>query len=136
MFQDQFYKQVQGTAMGSNVLPTYANLYMDHFERKFVYINPLYEQFCQLYHRYIDDIVILGTGWVDNLLLFITYVNSVVPTLHFTITYDVESVSFLDVTMKKKGTRWQTDLYKKDTERNNLLHFSSFHSPSLKNNLP
>ena len=33
-FQNRFYEQVQGTAMGSLVSPIVANLYMEHFERE------------------------------------------------------------------------------------------------------
>ena len=33
-FQDQFYEQVKGVAMGSPVRPIVANLYMEYFELK------------------------------------------------------------------------------------------------------
>ena len=33
-FQDQFYEQVEGAAMGSLVSPIVANLYMEYFEQK------------------------------------------------------------------------------------------------------
>ena len=33
-FQDKFYEQVEGTAMGSPVSPIVANLFMEDFERK------------------------------------------------------------------------------------------------------
>ena len=33
-FQNKFYEQVEGTAMGSPVSPLVANLYMEHFERE------------------------------------------------------------------------------------------------------
>ena len=33
-FQNKFYEQVEGAAMGSQVSPIVANLYMEHFERK------------------------------------------------------------------------------------------------------
>ena len=33
-FQDQFYEQVEGTAMGSLASPIVANLYMEYFEQK------------------------------------------------------------------------------------------------------
>ena len=33
-FQDQFYEQVKGVAMGSPVSPIVANLYMEYFEQK------------------------------------------------------------------------------------------------------
>ena len=36
-FQDQFYEQVKGVAMGSPVSPTVANLYMEYFEQKAQY---------------------------------------------------------------------------------------------------
>ena len=41
-FQNKFYEQVEGTAMGSLVSPIVANLYMEHFERKALksVINP------------------------------------------------------------------------------------------------
>ena len=32
-FQNKFYEQVEGLAMGSLVIPIMANLYMEHFER-------------------------------------------------------------------------------------------------------
>ena len=32
--QDQFYEQVEGVAMGSQVSPIFANLYMEYFEQK------------------------------------------------------------------------------------------------------
>ena len=31
-FQDQFYEKVKGAAMGSQVSPIVANLYMEYFE--------------------------------------------------------------------------------------------------------
>ena len=41
-FQDKFYKQVEGAAMGSPISPIAANLYMKYFERKALMpaINP------------------------------------------------------------------------------------------------
>ena len=33
-FQDQFYEQVEGAAMGSPVSPIVANLYMEYLEQK------------------------------------------------------------------------------------------------------
>ena len=39
-FQDQFYEQVEGAAMGSSVSPIVANLYMEYLEQKAVSTAP------------------------------------------------------------------------------------------------
>ena len=39
-FQDQFYEQVEGAAMGSPVSPIVANVYMDYLEQKALSTTP------------------------------------------------------------------------------------------------
>ncbi|CAJ0947994.1 unnamed protein product [Ranitomeya imitator] len=39
LFQDDFYLQTRGTAMGSNVAPPYANCYMADFEESQIYLS-------------------------------------------------------------------------------------------------
>ena len=39
-FQDQFYEQVKGVAMGSPVSPIVASLYMEYFEQKALITAP------------------------------------------------------------------------------------------------
>ncbi|CAJ0935795.1 unnamed protein product [Ranitomeya imitator] len=56
LFEDDFFIQLNGTAMGSNVAPPYANIFMADFESNFVYTHVLFQQFCPLWKRYIDDI--------------------------------------------------------------------------------
>ena len=40
-FQDQFYEQVEGAAMGSPVSPIVANLYMEYLEQKALSTAPI-----------------------------------------------------------------------------------------------
>ena len=47
-FQDQFYEQVEGAAMGSPVSPTVANLYMEYLEQKSLSIAPTPQVLAQL----------------------------------------------------------------------------------------
>ncbi len=50
--------------MGTKVAPSLANIFMDHFEREFVYShNPK----CLFYKRYLDDIFIIWTHGRDEL---------------------------------------------------------------------
>ena len=51
-FQDQFYEQVEGAAMGSPVSPIVANLYMEYREQKALSTVPTPPRFCC---RYVDD---------------------------------------------------------------------------------
>ncbi|CAJ0955405.1 unnamed protein product [Ranitomeya imitator] len=62
IFEDTFYVQVQGSAMGSNVAPPYANGFMSSFETEFIYSNELYQSHCLLWRRYIDDVFCLWRG--------------------------------------------------------------------------
>ncbi|XP_071986734.1 uncharacterized protein [Engystomops pustulosus] len=137
MFQDNYYIQRQGTAMGSNVAPPYANTYMADFEETFIYHNPLFIQHCQIWKRYIDDVFCIWRGPENSLLEFLTYLNSNRPELQFTIHHDLTKIQFLDTLVIKKedGTLW-SDIYTKPTDRNNLLHFSSYHPESTKRSLP
>ncbi len=45
LFQDQLYKQIRGTAMGAHFAPSYANLFLGHWENRFVFSdsNPYLE---------------------------------------------------------------------------------------------
>ncbi|CAJ0922308.1 unnamed protein product [Ranitomeya imitator] len=56
LFADQFYIQRVGTAMGSNVVPPYANIFMAFFEENFVYTHCLFQQHCIYWKIFIDDV--------------------------------------------------------------------------------
>ena len=55
-FQDQFYEQVEGAAMGSPVSPIVANLYMEYLEQKVLSTAPTPPRF---WHRYVDDTFVI-----------------------------------------------------------------------------
>ena len=52
-FNSAHYLQINGTAMGTRVAPTYANLFMDSIERKYIYT---YSRKPIVYFRFIDDV--------------------------------------------------------------------------------
>ncbi|XP_077111244.1 uncharacterized protein LOC143767108 [Ranitomeya variabilis] len=137
LFEDTFYIQKCGTAMGSNVAPAYANAFMNHFETTHVFNNELYLQHALCYHRYIDDIFLIWTGPPDTLTTFHSYLNSILPELQFTIYCNTDSVPFLDTTViKATNGDLSTDMYCKPTDCNSLLLYTSCHPRSLKNSLP
>ena len=48
------YLQIKGCAMGTICESSYANIFMDHFERNFV--HPFIKTFSLVYLRFIDDV--------------------------------------------------------------------------------
>ena len=81
-FDGKNYLQVGGTAMGTRVIPSYANIFMNDFEERHVYsyhLQPI------AWYRYIDDIFCLWQHGEDKLEKFTTHLNSVHETIKFTI---------------------------------------------------
>ena len=58
------------------------------------------------------------------------------PTIKFTLEHSQQSISFLDVMVTKKSEQLDTKVYRKETDRNSFLDFSSYHTPGLKKGLP
>ncbi|CAJ0968038.1 unnamed protein product [Ranitomeya imitator] len=135
--EDTYYVQCQGTAMGSNVAPAYANAYMNSFEESFVYTDVRYKKHIDCYLRYIDDIFFIWTGPTNTLQAFFQTLNSIYPELEFTIHYDPNQISFLDTLVRKDDQGLlSTDLFSKPMDCNSLLHYSSSHPKATRNSLP
>ena len=133
-FDNKDFLQVGGTAMGTKLAPSFANLFMGYFEEKFIYsyrLQPL------LWKRFIDDIFFIWTYGEKELLHFVKYLNNCHTTIKFTLETSLEIVNFLDIKIKKKadGTI-STDLYCKPTDSHNYLLYSSEHPRHLLKGIP
>ena len=103
LFDDTIFHQILGTAMGTKCAPSYANIFMCHFEEAAMNqfsVQPF------MWKRSIDVIFLVWTHGRPLLLSFIDFLNSLHPTIKFTSNIDSNSVDFLDVTVFK-GTRFQ-----------------------------
>ena len=132
-FNNRHYLQVGGTAMGTRLAPSYANLFMDYFERKHVYtyrIQPL------LWRRYIDDIFMLWTSSVQELQNFIDHLNNCIPSINFETNISESEINFLDVKVRIKNNAINTSLYTKETDTLSYLDYSSCHPASCKKSIP
>lgn len=136
-FQGQLYKQVQGTYMGSTMAPSAACLYMADFEEKYILAesNPYQVNLC-LWKRFIDDIIIFWKGDANTCKMFCDWVNTLNPFLRFTSSISSQQIPFLDLLIKLNNGTLSTTVYRKPTDRNSLLLFSSCHPRALKENLP
>ena len=74
VFNCKNYLQIKGSGMGTICAPAYTNIFMDHFERKYIY--PFLEGFSLSYLRFIDVIFFIWTGGKDQLITFLNDMNT------------------------------------------------------------
>ena len=79
-FNNEDYLQKHGTAMGTRMTPSYANLFMGKFEQQAI-DNSLLKPF--IWGRFIDDIFMIWTHGEEHLKTFIGYLNSIHPSIKF-----------------------------------------------------
>lgn len=128
-FNEHFFLQISGTAMGKIFAPHYADIYMADWEREAL-------KKCKkqpfLYLRYLDDIFIIWTHSKEDFLDFFNTMNQHHPSIKLTYELSAETVNFLDVTVFK-GTGFKatgildTKVYFKPTDTHELLHRTSYH---------
>ena len=133
-FNNKHYLQVGGTAMGTRVAPSFANLFMAEFEEKHVYTYPTKPS---LWLRYIDDIFLIWEHGQEALDTFLEYLNSCHETIKFTAEHSHTCVNFLDTTVYiDTSGSLTTDLYCKPTDAHNYLAYDSAHPVHIKKGLP
>ena len=124
-FNDNHYLQIHGTAMGTKMAPSFANLFLGHFEANALENAPFHPH---TYFRYIDDIFMIWTEGLDNLKIFIDYLNNIHPTIKFTSSHSSTNIPFLDVNVSLTNDgNISTDLYTKPTDKHQHLLYSSCH---------
>ena len=98
-FQNKFYEQVKGVAMGPLVSPIIAILYMEYFERE----TPVLPQTPQVLFRFVDDTYVIQQQ--AHKQLFHDHINSVDPAIKFTVEGNQEKVAipFLDTMVQPKA---------------------------------
>lgn len=62
MHRIHLYLQMNGTAMGANYAPSYANLTMGYWEQLYITWNNPFAAHVVYYGRYVDNIVIIWDG--------------------------------------------------------------------------
>lgn len=122
--------------MGSNVTPPYANTFMNMIEMSFICNNKIFLEHCQGWFRFVDDVFAVWGGEIGTLLFFDQYLNYLIPGLKFNMVYSGIEIPFLDTMFKINQMKIESDLYVKSTDRNQLLHFDSFHPQSVFNSIP
>ena len=119
--------------MGSKCAPAVACLFMGDFEQKHVYtysLQPL------IWLRYIDDIFLVWTHGLDELLKFKNHLNTRHDRVKFTMSYSPAQLEFLDTLVKLTNNKLSTELYTKPTSSLSYLKRESCHAPHVFSALP
>ena len=123
-FQDQFYEQVKGVAIGSPVSPIVTNLYMEYFEQKAIITAPTPRFWC----RYVDNTFDIHKEIHKQ--AFLKHINSVDPAIQFTVETNKEdgAIPFLDTIVKSEVDGiLSITVYRKPTHTNQYLQWDSHH---------
>ena len=104
-FNRKHFLQVHSTAMGTKMAPSFANLFLGHFESNALLNSPFKPH---TWWRYIDDIFMIWTEGLENLNTFVTYLNNLHPTIKFTSNHSLTNVPFLDVMVSIKDVVIET----------------------------
>ena len=130
LFQDCFYEQTKGAAMGSPVSPLVVNIYMETFENRAT-STALHPP--GIWNRYgHDTFVIQHQSHKEE---FLRHINSVSPSIQFTVEESKNdgSMPFLDtiITPITDGT-FNIGVYRKPTNTDMYLPRDSNHNLSAK----
>ena len=141
-FNDQYFLQLVGTAMGTKMAPTYANLVLGYLETK------LYDQMQEMHglnfrlflennwKRYLDDCFIIWNDQHGNTEDFDKALNELHRKINFTKEIGTDTISFLDITLLKENGKISTDIYHKETDTFNYLPYKSCHPRHIRKNIP
>lgn len=129
-YNNEYYQQDFGMAMGSPLSPFLSNIFMEDFESTHIEnynLKPI------IWWRYIDDIFSIYPHNENNLNDFLLYINSKETTIKFTIEKEENNqLPFLDILITKDSQHFETKIYRKPTHTNRYLNFNSNHPLMIK----
>ena len=129
-FQEQFYEQVEGVAMGSPVSLMVANLFMEYLKQKTqgTATNPP-----RLWLRYVGDTFVIQRE--EHKQNFLEHINSVDPAIKFRVENNKEddAIPFLDTIARPEPDKsLYITVYRKPTHTDQYLQWDSHHHLSAK----
>jgi hypothetical protein len=126
-YNDQFFKPKNGTAMGSHVFGTLAEIYLEHTDE--LYIRHWIESKEIIYYkRYVDDIIIIFNHNKTNEIAITSIMNNINEQLEFKATMEVnKSINYLDLTISRNINKIELSLYRKPTKANITIQYTSNH---------
>lgn len=125
-FDNQWYRQLIGTAMGPHNACEYADISMSYIDNLVNSPDNPHLQFIGMWSRYRDDVYVPWIGDIEQLNLFLDWLNSQNDQLKFTMEFG-DSIAYLDVTVYDENGFIKTKLHSKPTDTHAYLLPSSCH---------
>ena len=135
LFDGEVYKQKFGTAMGTPMAPTIANIFMAWIEERILSSSP-WTIHNSCWKRFIDDVAMLWFRGEEQLNLFLKWINTLHPSIKFTANYGPCNIPYLDVNLSIDEHSIVTDLHIKPTDANMCLPFHSCHPRHCARSIP
>ena len=126
------YHQKRGFAIGTKFASPYSNLLMTELE-KIIFQNSEFKP--SLWLQYFDENFDIWTQDSQKLKELLNCINSLHPTIKFTMDDSATKINFLGVTVTKVGNKLETDLYCKPTDTHQYFHAQSNHSNVYKRSI-
>ncbi|CAF3719291.1 unnamed protein product [Rotaria sp. Silwood1] len=132
VYDNKYYRQIRGGAMGSAFTQVLANIYMHEWEQDLIKYQAAHNG---IYGRYIDDIFMATNENMADIKKELG--KAAKKDINIKINYQIDTcVNFLDVTVLNINGRLKTNLYHKNTAEPYILPYSSDHPRHVHRNIP
>jgi hypothetical protein len=119
-FENKFYQQKEGMAMGNSLSLVVSNIFMEHFEETAL---DTADHKPAKWLIYVDDTFVVWPHGPTGLQQFLHYFSSVTPTTKFTMEVEANNtLPLLDVLVMNRGTKLAMKVYQKPTHTGQHLH--------------
>ena len=128
----EHYQQNNSVPMGSPISAVVANIYMEFLEQEALKTTPTKPD---IWLRYVEDTFVLWPHSRSNLNTFLNHLNSVRPSIQFTMEIEDErKLPFLDVEVTRDAESgiFPTAVFRKPTHTDQYLHYGSYHTAHVK----
>lgn len=142
-FDNMFFKQLSGMAMGTHAAPTLGRISMGFLFETCLFpklekeISVEYADYFKEYFKiYIDD------GFLYQILKYchpsqiLQFLNSLYPSIKFEMNFSKNNINFLSLHFKKIDNIFSMDIHYKPTDSHNYLLFNSNHPGYVKKSVP
>jgi hypothetical protein len=126
-FQNKIYQPEKGISMGSPISGITAEIFLQHFEDKYVK-HFLDSKNIVFYTCYVDDTLILYDTQKIHHSTITAYINQIHVNLTFNPTYELNTYThYLDITVTQKPMQLEIDIFRKPTSIDTTINYCSNH---------